>query len=92
MTRQLDRRQKTHAKNEIFFNSVVKIAPDGAIAIIALAEQGVTGSTAVAFGRRVNDRTSLYVVTNGGMFLPPTTGVVPAEVVRLQIGIPSRSP
>lgn len=73
------------------FNSVVKISPDGAISIIARDRQGVTGSTAVAFGRRVNDRTSLYVVTNGGMFLPPPTGIVPAEVVRLKIDIPSGS-
>ncbi len=26
-----------------------------------------------------------HIVTNGGMFLPPPTGVQPAEVVRLEI-------
>ncbi len=31
-------------------------------------------------------RSAIYVVTNGGMFLPPPTGVVPATVVRLEVG------
>lgn len=68
------------------YNSVVRIAPDGSTTIIAQAEQGVIGSTAVAFGQTQSDRTAIYVVTNGGMFLPPPTGVVPANVVRLEVG------
>lgn len=67
------------------YNSVVKIAPDGSTTIIAQAEQGVIGSTAVAFGQAESDRTAIYVVMNGGMFLPPPTGVVPANVVRLEV-------
>lgn len=65
------------------FNSVIKIAPDGSITTVA---QDVVGSTAVAFGRTEADRNSLYVVTNGGMFLPPPTGVVAAQVERLEVG------
>jgi sugar lactone lactonase YvrE len=68
------------------YNSVVKITPQGNTTIIAQAEQGVTGSTAVAFGQGEGDRTALYVVTNGGMFLPPASGVIPANVVRLEAG------
>ncbi|OUL17612.1 gluconolactonase [Nostoc sp. RF31YmG] len=68
------------------YNSVVKIAPDGSTTIIAQAEQGVIGSTAIAFGQTESDRTSIYVVMNGGMFLPPPTGVVPANIVRLEVG------
>ncbi|MCC5627134.1 gluconolactonase [Nostoc sphaeroides CHAB 2801] len=75
------------------YNSVVRIAPDRNTTIIAQAEQGVIGSTAVAFGQTESDvydglrlRTAIYVVTNGGMFLPPPTGVVPANVVRLEVG------
>lgn len=68
------------------YNSVVRITPQGNTTIIAQAAQGVIGSTAVAFGQRESDRTALYVVTNGGMFLPPASGVVPANVVRLEIG------
>lgn len=68
------------------YNSVVRIAPNGQTTIIAQAEQGVSGSTAVAFGQRESDCTTIYVVTNGGMFLPPASGVVPANVVRLEVG------
>jgi hypothetical protein len=76
------------------YNSVVRITPDGSTTIIAQAEQGVIGSTAVAFGQQSsdafgnvsNERTAIYVVMNGGMFLPPPTGVVPANVVRLEVG------
>ncbi|OUL18001.1 gluconolactonase [Nostoc sp. 106C] len=68
------------------YNSVVKIAPDGSTTIIAQAEQGVIGSTAIAFGQTESERTSIYVVMNGGMFLPPPTGVVPANIVRLEVG------
>jgi hypothetical protein len=69
------------------YNSVVKITPTGDITTIAQADQGVIGSTAIAFGQTERDRTAIYVVTNGGMFLPPPTGVVPAEVVRLDVGV-----
>jgi hypothetical protein len=68
------------------FNSVVKITPDGKTTTIATAEQGVIGSTAVAFGRTENDNTFIYVVGNGGMFLPPPTGIVPSGVVCLDVG------
>ncbi|MEH1785661.1 gluconolactonase [Nostoc sp.] len=68
------------------YNSVVRIASDRTTTIIAQAEAGVIGSTAVAFGQNESDRTAIYVVTNGGMFLPPPTGVVPANVVRLEVG------
>ena len=66
------------------FNSVVRIAPDGSMTTIAQAEQGMTGSTALAFGTG-SDCASVYVVTNGGMTLPPPEGVQSAEVVRLEI-------
>jgi putative intracellular protease/amidase/sugar lactone lactonase YvrE len=69
------------------YNSLVRIAPDGQINTIAKAEQGMTGNTALAFGRTSGDRTSVYVTTNGGMSLPPATGVEPAKVVRLDVGL-----
>lgn len=67
------------------FNSVVRITPEGRTTVLAEGE-GVIGSTAIAFGTTENDRTSIYVVGNGGMFLPPPSGIVPAEVVRLDVG------
>lgn len=64
------------------YNSVVRIDPDGNSTIIAQAEQGVTGCTAVAFYG-----TGLYVVNNGGMSYPPPGGVEPAQIVRLEVGV-----
>ena len=65
------------------YNSLIRMAPDGTLATVATAEQGMTGSTAVAFGRAQGDRRRLYVTTNGGMFLPPLSGVGPARLVQL---------
>ncbi len=69
------------------YNSVVQIAPNGTVTTIAAANQGMTGSTALAFGRTEDDRTSIYVTTNGGMSLPPSTGVEPAKVIRLEVEV-----
>jgi hypothetical protein len=49
-------------------------------------EQGLTGPTAVAFGRGPSSGW-LYAVTTGGVFAPPPGGPVPAEVVRLRVGV-----
>lgn len=69
------------------FNSVVKIAPDGNVTTIAQAEQGMAGTTAVAFGKSADHLTHLYVVTNGGMSFPPPTGIESAKVVCLDVGV-----
>ena len=69
------------------YNSVVQISPAKKIITIAKAEQGMTGSTALAFGRSERSRTSVYVTTNGGMSLPLPTGLEPAKVVRIEVGI-----
>jgi hypothetical protein len=69
------------------FNSVVKIDQDGTVTTIAQLEQGMAGTTALAFGRTAGDRTGIYVTTNGGMSYPPITGVESAKVVRLEVGV-----
>lgn len=66
------------------YDSVIRISPDKQITILSQAEQGVTGSTALAFGQGAY-KSSLYVITNGGMSLPPPTGVAPVKIVRLDI-------
>ena len=71
------------------YNSVVKVAPDGTSTVIADASSGVTGCTALAFGRASGDRHQLYVVTNGGMSLPPPGGVESAKIVTLDLKQPS---
>ncbi|BAZ08407.1 hypothetical protein NIES4071_02120 [Calothrix sp. NIES-4071] len=68
------------------YNSVVKITSSGSITIIAEAEQGMVGSTALAFSRIEGEKTKVYVVTNGGMSLPPATGIETAKVVCLDVG------
>lgn len=68
------------------FNSVVKIIPDRTVTTIAALAEGMAGSTALAFGTG-DDRSRLYVTTNGGMSYPPATGLEPAKVVRLEVGI-----
>lgn len=76
-----DRHGNLYAATHIY-NSVIRIDPDRRTTIIAQAEQGVTGCTAVAF-----HGTGLYVVNNGGMYLPPASGIEPAQVVRLEVGV-----
>lgn len=66
----------------------MRIAPDGKKTIIAEGNEGVTGSTALAFGRDKANRKALFVVTNGGMSLPPKDGVQPAKIVRLTVNAP----
>ena len=69
------------------YNSVIRISPLKQITILAKAEQGMTGSTALAFGRTEGDRTNIYVTTNGGMSFPLPTGLEPAKIVRLDVGV-----
>jgi WD40 repeat protein len=69
------------------FNSVVKIDRDRNVTTIAQLEQGMAGTTALAFGKTESDRKHLYVTTNGGMSFPPPSGLESAKVVRLNVGI-----
>lgn len=85
-----DREGNLYAATHVY-NSVLKITPAGETTVIAQAEQGAIGSTAVAFGRQPGDTSSIYITTNGGMFLPPPGGVVPANVARLEVGQPGYS-
>ncbi|MBD1998073.1 hypothetical protein H6G00_15820 [Leptolyngbya sp. FACHB-541] len=69
------------------FNSVVVLSPDGNHRTIATAEQGVTGSTALAFGVNESDRHSIYVVGDGGIFSASSEeDIVEPELVQLDVG------
>lgn len=69
------------------FDSVVVFTPDGQRRTIATAEQGVTGSTALAFGQTAGDRRSVYVVGDGGIFgAESEEDIVEPELVRLEVG------
>lgn len=68
------------------YNSVVRVDAVGDVTVIAEADEGVTGSTALAFRPDAQNARAVFVVTNGGMSLPPPSGVQPAKVVRLEVG------
>ena len=70
-------------------HSLVRLAPDGARTTLATAEQGMVGSTAVAFGRTDADRRSVYVTTTGGTMTLPDDRLEPAKLVRLQLSRPT---
>ena len=52
------------------FNSVVRVAPDGTLTVLATPAEGVVGPTAAVFGTRPGEETSLFVVTDGGWAAP----------------------
>jgi sugar lactone lactonase YvrE len=66
------------------YNSVVRVEPDGKMTVIATENESVTGDTALVFGRG-QDKNAIFVVTNGGMSLPPAGGVQTAKIVRLEV-------
>lgn len=68
------------------FNSLVRIDPERRITILAGADAGLVGTTAVAFGRTETDKLSVYVTTNGGMSKPLNGVVQPGRVVKLNVG------
>lgn len=75
------------------FDSVVVLTPNGERRTIATAEQGVIGSTALAFGVTESDRRSVYVVGDGGIFgARSEADIVEPELVRLNVGELGLSP
>jgi hypothetical protein len=67
------------------YNSVIRIDPDAKLTVIAEAAQGVTGSTAVALHNARGGSQELFITTNGGMFLPPASGIETGKLVRLSL-------
>lgn len=67
------------------YNSVIKISPTKQVTVIAEAEQGLAGSTAVAFGRTPQDANYIYVTTNGGMSLPLSGGIENGRIVKIKV-------
>lgn len=79
-----DREGNIYATTHIF-NSVVKITQEKKVVIIGESEQGLAGSTAVAFGKRDDDKNSIYVTTNGGISLPLPEGIEEGKVIKIKI-------
>jgi hypothetical protein len=66
------------------YNSVVRVTPQGAVSVIAGLAQGMAGSTAVATVKTRGGGVKVFVVTNGGMSLPPEGGVQTGKVLRIE--------
>ncbi|HZH03596.1 MAG TPA: hypothetical protein VEY30_07405 [Myxococcaceae bacterium] len=68
-------------------NQLQRLGPTGERVVLAGPEEGMNGSTAVAFGRGPTNQRSLYVTTTGGIFAPLDGRVREAKVVRLDVGV-----
>ena len=66
--------------------TVMRLHPDGRRETIAGPHEGAVGCTACAFGRRADDRLSLYVTTTGGLRYPYRGEVQEAKLLRLNVG------
>ena len=64
------------------YNSIIKITPSKKITVIAEQPQGVSGSTACVLRKNTKGYT-LYVSTNGGMYLPPPTGIEEGKIIEI---------
>jgi hypothetical protein len=67
------------------YNSLVRVTPQGAVSVIGGLAQGMAGSTAAAVAKAETGATTLFVVTNGGLSLPPEGGLQTAKVLRVEI-------
>ncbi|MDN3656755.1 hypothetical protein QWZ08_14005 [Ferruginibacter paludis] len=58
------------------YNTIVRVFPGGERTIIGKEAQHIVGATDAVFGKTAGDRTTLYVVTDGGAFTggPKTRG------------------
>lgn len=58
------------------YNTLVRVSPEGKRSVIAMQEQHIVGATDAVFGKTDQDRSTLYVVTDGGAFTggPKTRG------------------
>jgi hypothetical protein len=65
------------------YNSVIKITQEKKLSIVADLGSGVAGCTAVVFDKSKFSQPVLYVSTNGGMALPPPSGIEEGKVVKI---------
>jgi sugar lactone lactonase YvrE len=68
-------------------NTIVRVSQNGERIAVAGPDQGMPGSTAVAFGRTPADKGSLYVTTTGGLLRPYQGVLQSAKLVKLELGI-----
>ena len=66
------------------YNSLVRVDPQQKVTVLAGLQQGMAGSTAVAV-KATTTGLQAYVVTNGGMSMPPAGGVQTGKVLRVDL-------
>ncbi len=66
-------------------HSLLRLDPDGTRTTLARAQHGMTGSTAVAFGRTEADQTCVYVTTTGGTWTLPEDQMEVAKLLRIDV-------
>jgi hypothetical protein len=71
-------------------HTILRLHPDGRRETIAGPHEGAVGSTACAFGRRAEDRKSLYVTTTGGLRYPYRGEIQDAKLLRLNVEEPGQ--
>jgi hypothetical protein len=69
-------------------NSVVHLSPNGQRIAVAGPEQGMPGSTAIAFSRDSAHRSQAFVTTTGGLLRPYNRVAQPAKLIRLELPTP----
>lgn len=68
------------------YNSIIKIDTNKKITIIADQTNGVAGSTSCVLSLdKKTKQSKLYVVTNGGMYYPPKSGIEQSKVIEIQL-------
>jgi sugar lactone lactonase YvrE len=67
-------------------HTVLRLLPDGRRETIAGPHEGAVGCTACAFGRRAEDRKSLYVTSTGGLLYPYRGEIQDAKLLRFNVG------
>lgn len=75
----IDKKGNIYATTHVY-NNLIKITAQKQVSIVA--ENGLAGSTAVAFGK--NEKT-LFVTTNGGMSFPPETGLEKSKIIKITL-------
>ena len=70
------------------FNTVVRVAPDGATTVLLTAADGLDGPTAAAFGVG-NDNQNLYVTNAAFPFFPGPDPRRPS-ILRFNVGTPGK--
>ncbi|MBC7887295.1 MAG: gluconolactonase [Ferruginibacter sp.] len=67
------------------YNCVIRITPGKNIDIVAGLKEGVAGCTAILYSKHKSGKSFLYITTNGGMSIPPPSGIEEGKIITLEI-------